>query len=53
MTIFISFALHSSARLNFDIMSILRTEYSSLFYSLTDEGMNEEFVEETTKGDYQ
>jgi hypothetical protein len=46
-TIFISFALLSNARLNFNGMSRLRTDFSSLFHSLTEEGMNDEFVEES------
>ena len=39
-TIFISFLLFSSARLNIKGVSRLRTEFSSLFHSLTEEGMN-------------
>jgi len=47
-TIFISFALFSNARLNFDGMSRLWTEFSSLFRCLTDESTNdEELVEES------
>jgi hypothetical protein len=46
-TIFSSFALFSNARLNFNGVSRLRTEFSSLFQSLTEEGMNDEFVEES------
>jgi hypothetical protein len=38
-TIFISFALFNNARLNFNGMSRLRTEFSNLFHSLT-EGVN-------------
>jgi hypothetical protein len=45
-TIFISFALLNNARLNFNGMSRLRTEFSSLFHSLT-EGVNDEFIEES------
>ena len=45
-TIFISFAMLSNARFNFNGVSILRTEFSSSFHSLTEEGMNDEFVEE-------
>jgi hypothetical protein len=48
-TIFILFALLSNARLNFNGVSRLRTEFSSLFHSLTEEGMNDEFVEDHTK----
>ena len=43
----ISFALFSNARLNFEGVSRLRTEFLSLVHSLTDEGANEEFVEES------
>ena len=47
-TIFISFALFSNARLNFDGVSRLRTEFSSLFCCLTDESTNDkELVEES------
>jgi hypothetical protein len=46
-TIFISFALLSNARLNFNGVSRLRTDFSSLFHSLTEEGINDEFVEES------
>jgi hypothetical protein len=46
-TIFISFALFSNAHLNFNGVSRLRTEFSSLFHSLTEEGINDEFVEES------
>ena len=46
-TIFISFILLSNARLNFKGAPRLRTEFSSLFHSLTEEGMNDEFVEES------
>jgi hypothetical protein len=46
-TIFISFLLFSNARLNFKGVSRLRTEFSSLFHSLTEEGMNDEIVEES------
>jgi hypothetical protein len=46
-TIFISFALFSNARLNLNGVSRLRTEFSSLFHALTEEGMNDEFVEES------
>ena len=46
-TIFISFLLFSNTRLNFKGVSRLRTEFSSLFHSLTEEGMNDEFVEES------
>jgi hypothetical protein len=41
------FKLFSNARLNFNGVSRLRTEFSSLFHSLTEEGMNDEFVEES------
>jgi hypothetical protein len=44
-TIFISFTLFNNARLNFGCQ--LRTEFCSIFHSLTDEGTNEEFVEES------
>ena len=43
----ISFLFFSSARLNFNGVSRLRTEFSSLFHSLTKEGMNDEVVEES------
>ena len=43
----ISFLFFSSARLNFNGVSRLRTEFSSLFHSLTEEGMNDEDVEES------
>ena len=46
-TIFISFALFSNAHLNFNGVSRLRTEFSSLFHSLTEEGINDEFVKES------
>jgi hypothetical protein len=46
-TIFISFLLFSNARLNFKGVSRLRTEFSSLFHSLTEEGMNDEIFEES------
>jgi hypothetical protein len=45
-TIFISFTLFSNVRLNFNGVSGLRTEFSSLFHSPTKEGINDEFVEE-------
>jgi hypothetical protein len=44
---FISFTLFSNARLNFDGVASLRTEFSSLFHSLAAERTNEEFVEES------
>ena len=37
------------SRLNFNGVSRLRTEFSSLFLSLTEEGMNDEFVEESLR----
>ena len=43
----ISFALFSNARLNFERVSRLRTEFLSLVHYPTDEGANEEFVEES------
>jgi hypothetical protein len=46
-TIFISFLLLSNACLNLKGVWKLRTEFSSLFHSLTEEGMNDEFVEES------
>jgi hypothetical protein len=45
---FISFALLSNAHLNFNGVSRLRTEFPSLFHSLTEEeGMNDECIEES------
>jgi hypothetical protein len=41
-TIFISIALFSNARLNFNGVSRLWTEFSSLSHSLTEEWMNDE-----------
>ena len=52
-TIFISFLLLSNARLNFNGVSRLWTEFSSLFHSLTEEGINDEFVEVHTKYPHQ
>jgi hypothetical protein len=46
-TIFISFLLFSNARFIIKGVSRLRTEFSSLFHSITEEEMNDEFVEES------